>query len=82
MRFPGFTRLLKGLETAVLPTCPRCGSRNTARVQVGHLDRELNLAGATSKFKLVANKPRKGNWYCNRCLLYYGSCDGAASGPH
>ena len=47
--------------------CARCGSTKTAGVHCGIVGRTINLAAATTKFKLIANGPRPGQYFCNAC---------------
>jgi hypothetical protein len=56
-----------------LPSCPHCGSGDTASVQVGIIGRTIYIAGSTRKFKLVPNmKDKKGKYFCNDCKKYFG----------
>jgi hypothetical protein len=48
----GITEQIMQFENAVLPVCPDCKSDNTANVQVGIIGRTMNIAAATTKYKL------------------------------
>ena len=50
-----------------VPPCPRCGTCNTASVQVGVIGLTIRLAATCRKFKLIPNGPKPGNWFCNSC---------------
>jgi hypothetical protein len=63
-----------------VPTCTQCGSRNTASVQVGVIGLTIRLAATCSKFKLIANGPKPGNWFCNSCQQFFNIPDGAPEG--
>lgn len=69
--YPGFLRHLHHFENAELPACTNCDSADTASVQVGLIGRTINLAGATTKFKLIANGPKPGKYYCNGCGEFF-----------
>jgi hypothetical protein len=38
-----------------------------ASVQVGVIGLTIRLAATCRKFKLIANGPKPGNWFCNSC---------------
>ncbi|MFZ1041162.1 MAG: hypothetical protein WCA79_02875 [Anaerolineales bacterium] len=70
--YPGIEEQLRRFQEAELPSCPSCGSSDTANVQVGVIGRTVYLAGATKKFKLVPNmKDRLGKFFCNNCGKYF-----------
>jgi hypothetical protein len=46
-------------------------SDNTASVQVGVIGRTITMAAATSKFKLVANGPKPGTYFCQACRGFF-----------
>ena len=69
--YSGITEQIMGFENAVLPLCPDCKSDNTANVQVGVIDRTINIVGATTKIRLVANVPKPGDYFCNDCKNYF-----------
>lgn len=69
--YPGFAEMARRFDAADTPACPACGSEDTAEVHVGVVGRTINLAAATSKFKLTANGPKPGEWWCNECECYY-----------
>ena len=54
-----------------LPPCSGCGSPNTARVSCGLIGRTILISAATSKFKLIPNPPKLGEYYCNDCGSFY-----------
>lgn len=54
-----------------VPPCTRCGTSNTASVQVGVIGLTIRLAATCSKFKLIANGPKPGNWFCNSCGRFF-----------
>jgi hypothetical protein len=59
-------------ENALLPSCPHCGSNDTADVQVGIIGQTIQIATATTKFKLVPNiKDRLGKYFCNECKKFF-----------
>lgn len=66
----GITVQIEFYEMMVLPTCPNCGSKETATVNVGITGRTSSLAAATSKFHLRGNG-RSGDYYCNICQGYF-----------
>jgi len=69
--YPGITETSMRFENAVLPPCSKCGSPDTADVQVGIIGRTIHLAGATTKFHLIPNGPRPGSNFCNNCEQYF-----------
>lgn len=70
--YPGITEQIQRFEGMELPSCPICGSDDTASVQVGIIGRTIHLAGATSKFHLIPNGNDKGIYYCNVCRQQLG----------
>lgn len=70
---PGIREQIHRFEQAVLPACPRCGSHDTADVQVGVVGRTICIAAATTKFKLIPNGPRPGSYFCNACSAFFGA---------
>ena len=71
-RYPGITEQLRQFEKAELPSCPHCGSDDTASVQVGIIGRTIWLAASTKKFKLVPNMvDKQGNYFCNECKKFF-----------
>jgi hypothetical protein len=68
---PGIKEQIQAFELAVLPVCPRCGSADTADVQVGIIGRTINLNAATTKIKLTPNGPRPGRYFCNACSKFF-----------
>jgi hypothetical protein len=71
-RYPGFTENVRRFEEAALPVCSHCGSEDTADVQCGVIGRTIHIAAATTKFKLLANGPKPGEFFCNACGQYFG----------
>lgn len=69
--YPGIQETIYHFEGTELPVCARCGSGDTASVQCGLVGRSINLAGATSKVKLLANPPLPGKFYCNSCGSFF-----------
>jgi len=70
-RYPGFKRNVAFFEAMEIPSCPNCGSTNTASVQVGIIGRTIHLCAATTKFTLVANGPKPGEYHCHTCRHYF-----------
>lgn len=69
-RYPGITAQIYFYEKNQSPRCPECLIRDTAVVNVGFVGRSINIAMATSKYHLRANR-KVGNYYCNRCQVYF-----------
>ena len=70
-QYPGIADSIRWCEAEELPPCPRCGSMDTARVHVGLVGRSINMAAATTKFKLVPNGPKSGEFFCNGCREFF-----------
>lgn len=70
--YPGIAKSIAAFEEETLPTCPRCQSNDTARVQVGVVGRSMHIAMATTKFKLVPNAA-SGHHFCNACSAHFDS---------
>lgn len=70
-KYPGIGASIRAREESALPACSRCGSRETASVGHGVIGRTINLAAATTKFKLIANGPALGKYFCNICGKYF-----------
>lgn len=70
-QYPGIEKQVRYFEQAKLPSCPRCASPDTAAVQVGIIGRTINIAGATTKFRLIPNGPKPGRYFCNACERYF-----------
>ena len=62
--YAGIIDEIRRFEAASLPACTKCGSADTAAVQVGVVGRTISIVGATTKVKLVPNK-RPGRYFCN-----------------
>jgi hypothetical protein len=71
--YPGITEQIHHFDTAGLPACPHCNSSNTASVQIGLVQRAINIAAATTKFRLIPNESKPGPYFCNDCKRYFGN---------
>lgn len=69
--YPGIKRNVAYFEAMTIPPCPKCGSSDTASVQVGIIGRTIHLCAATTKFTLVANSPKPGKYHCQNCHYYF-----------
>jgi len=69
--YPGISEQISRFEGALLPNCIHCGSSDTADVNVGIIGRTIYLCAATTKFTLVANSPKPGEYKCNSCGRYF-----------
>lgn len=67
----GIVKDIRQFEEAELPSCPQCGSQDTADVQCGMVGRKIYIATATTKYKLVPNPPKPGNYFCNACEKFF-----------
>ena len=67
----GITQSIIGFENAELPSCPHCGSGDTASVQVCIIGRTIYIAAATTKATLIPNGPKEGEYFCNNCENYF-----------
>ncbi len=67
----GIRETILRFEEAILSPCPSCGADSTADVQCGIIGRTINIAAATTKFKLVPNGPRPGRYFCNSCQTFF-----------
>ena len=70
--YPGIGETIFYFEEATYPACPCCCSQDTASLQCGIIGRTINIAGATTKLKLIANGPRPGQYFCNSCNEFFG----------
>lgn len=68
---PGLGETIMQFEGASLPACSFCRSGDTANVQCGVIGRTIYLATATTKFKLIANGPKPGHYFCNTCSEFF-----------
>jgi hypothetical protein len=69
---PDLTEQIRRFAEAELPSCPHCGSHDTASVQVGMVGRAIAIAAATTKIKLVPNaKDKLGLYFCNECGKFF-----------
>ena len=71
-KYSGIRKQIVRFEEATLPACPHCGSQDTAEVNVGIVGRTINIAAATTKFKLIPNGPKPGDYFCNACDAFFG----------
>lgn len=71
-QYQGIIGSIMRFENAELPSCPHCGSGDTASVQVGIIGRTIYIAAATTKFKLIPNSPKMGEYFCNDCKRFFG----------
>ena len=69
--YPGIKDDIHYFESATLPSCPLCESTDTASVQAGLIQRTMNIAISTTKFKLIGNGPKPGKYFCNSCKSYF-----------
>jgi hypothetical protein len=70
--YPGITEQIQGYKEAELPSCPHCGSEQTAVVKPGVIGRSITIAASTTKVKLVLNKTAEmGTYFCNICHKYF-----------
>lgn len=69
---PGITEQIRDFENMEIPQCTKCGSTDTASIQVGVIGRTMYLAMATTKFKLFPNGNGKGIYFCNTCKVQFG----------
>jgi hypothetical protein len=54
-----------------VPPCTKCGSTQTASVQVGVVWVTIQLAATCPKVKLIPNGPKPGNWFCKSCSYFF-----------
>ena len=67
----GIIKSIMAFENAELPSCPHCGSGNTAFVEVGIMGRTIYIAAATTRVKLIPNDPKQGAHFCHECKKYF-----------
>lgn len=70
-KYSGIGETIRSFEGMALPACPRCRSTDTASVNCGVIGRTIALAGATTKFRLIANGPKPGSYFCNVCEMFF-----------
>ena len=70
--YPGITEEILRFDAAQVPRYVRCGAENTAAVYVGLVGRSINISAATTKFKLIANRPKPDNYFCHDCDQFFG----------
>ncbi len=71
-QYPGLRETVHHCEEAALPSCAHCGSADTAAVGIGIVGYSIHLAAATTKYKLLANGPAPGAYFCNACERFFG----------
>ena len=71
LMYPGIVKTILWFEEAKLQACPHCRSENTATVNCGVVGRTINIAGATTRFKLIPNGPKPGEYFCNACEKFF-----------
>ena len=76
----GIRQQILEFENADLPPCSQCGSQDTAAVHCGLIGRTMTIADATTKFKLVPNRGRRGQYFCNECEKFFNP-DSSPSRP-
>jgi len=69
-RYPGFKDTLDHYEVQDLPSCPLCGSVETAKVSTGLVGYSTALAAATTKMKLIPNG-HPADFYCSACDKFF-----------
>ena len=70
---PRIVESIRIREETVLPQCHHCRSDDTARVGAGLNARNIYLAAATTRFRLIPNGPKPGEYFCNSCGKFFGS---------
>jgi uncharacterized protein YlaI len=74
-RYPGIIESIASFEEMELPPCSICSSGSTALVQCGVIGRTISISNATTKFKLVPNRPANGpesrKFFCNDCQVFF-----------
>ena len=71
MTFPGMWKSILAREEAKCPTCPDCGSENTADAGYFVCGRTISLTTATTKFVLGPDDRRPGIYFCNTCEKFF-----------
>jgi hypothetical protein len=66
-----YNRILKQYTEMDVPRCTHCGATDTASVQVGIIGLTIRLAATCRKFKLLANGPKPGSWFCHGCKEFF-----------
>jgi hypothetical protein len=82
-RYPGIIESILRFEEMELPPCSVCSSGSTALVQCGAIGRTISISNATTKFRLVLNRPANGpkarKFYCNDCQVFFDEPGEASS---
>ena len=66
-----YKRIHRRFEAMEVPPCGWCVSQDTASVQVGLIGLTIRLAATCRKFKLIANGPKEGEWFCRACGRFF-----------
>lgn len=69
--YPGITEQIWKFEQMTLPACVRCGSADTADVQIGVIGMTMVIRCATQKAKFIPWGPKPGQFYCNACQKFF-----------
>jgi len=69
--YPGVRDYLVKLEAKAMPECVHCDCEDTAEVNVGVIGRTIAMAQASSRFKLIPNGPKPGEYFCNGCRSFF-----------
>ena len=70
-KYDGIILQIMRYEYAELPSCPHCGSANTAQVGIGIIGRSVYISAATTKYCIIANGPKPGEYFCSDCRKFY-----------
>jgi hypothetical protein len=70
-KFPGIVEDIHDFESTDLPSCPKCGTDDTAQVECGLIGRTINIITATTKMKLIPNGPKPGDFFCHPCGSFF-----------
>jgi hypothetical protein len=70
-KFPGIVEDIQDFESTDLPSCPKCGTYDTAQVECGLIGRTINIITATTKMKLIPNGPKPGDFFCHPCGSFF-----------
>ncbi len=75
-RDPGIKKRILEIEAKALPACVHSGADDTASVGIGIVGRSMRIAGATTKYHLIAGGPKPGAFFCNSCREYFNAVPG------
>jgi hypothetical protein len=70
-QYRGIKKQIFDYDKEKLPACRFCKSSDTAQVQFGIIGRTMNIAAATTKFKLAVKSKKTKRYYCNSCSKYF-----------